>query len=103
MGERYQPTGTPITPHDREILTILQEEAAEVIVAISKILRFGRNNSHPTTGENNIYTLGIEVGHLQCMLSKAEAAELFFEADSETGWNEKEDKLAIFMQTSADD
>ena len=44
-----------------EILTILQEECAEVIQAVSKIKRFG-------TPEN--YTnLAKEMGDLQCMLN----------------------------------
>jgi len=51
-----------------ETLVILQEEAAEVIHAISKIHRFGIDNSNPITGESSIETLHKELGDLQCMI-----------------------------------
>jgi hypothetical protein len=51
-----------------ETLVILQEEAAEVIQAISKIHRFGIDNSNPITGESSIETLHKELGDLQCMI-----------------------------------
>ena len=51
-----------------ETLVILQEEAAEVIQAVSKIHRFGIDNSNPITGESSIETLHKELGDLQCMI-----------------------------------
>jgi hypothetical protein len=51
-----------------ETLVILQEEAAEVIHAISKIHRYGIDNSNPITGESSIETLHKELGDLQCMI-----------------------------------
>lgn len=45
----------------KEIMTILQEEAAEVIVEISKCLRFG-------TTEQNIERLNKELGDLLLMV-----------------------------------
>ena len=45
----------------QEILDILQEECAEVIQAVSKIRRFGRDNSHkdyPTQRENFTQEIG---------------------------------------------
>lgn len=38
------------TPYERELLTILMEEAAEVIVMASKILRFGAGDGYPGSG-----------------------------------------------------
>ncbi len=52
-----------------ETLVILQEEAAEVIHAISKIHRFGIDNHNPITGESSIETLHKELGDLQCMIN----------------------------------
>jgi hypothetical protein len=51
-----------------EALVILQEEAAEVIQAISKIHRFGIDNHCPITGESSLETLHKELGDLQCMI-----------------------------------
>ena len=51
-----------------ETLVILQEEAAEVIHAISKIHRYGINNINPITGESSLETLHKELGDLQCMI-----------------------------------
>jgi hypothetical protein len=52
-----------------ETLVILQEEAAEVIHAISKIHRFGIDNHNPITGESSLETLHKELGDLQCMIN----------------------------------
>jgi NTP pyrophosphatase (non-canonical NTP hydrolase) len=52
-----------------ETLVILQEEAAEVIQAISKIHRFGIDNHCPITGESSLETLHKELGDLQCMIN----------------------------------
>lgn len=49
---------------------ITQEECAEVIQAISKVLRFGLNQHHPETGVTNIEALAIEVGQLKYMLDR---------------------------------
>jgi hypothetical protein len=51
-----------------ETLVILQEEAAEVIHAISKINRYGIDSINPITCEYNIETLHKELGDLQCMI-----------------------------------
>jgi NTP pyrophosphatase (non-canonical NTP hydrolase) len=54
-----------------EILTILQEEAAEVIQIISKIHRFGFNtDAYSTDGvfTTNARRLEQELGDLQCMI-----------------------------------
>lgn len=58
------------TTEEKEILNILSEECAEVIQAISKILRFGFDSTHPS---DNTYTnrnhLTEELGDLYCMLN----------------------------------
>lgn len=51
-----------------EVLTILQEECAEVIQAISKINRFGFDGKHPKETKTNSEHLAEELGDLQCMI-----------------------------------
>jgi hypothetical protein len=63
---------TPLNPPtdvEREALTILQEECAEVIKEVSKILRFGWDSYHPkdpTTTNRMLFQE--EVGQLQHMI-----------------------------------
>ena len=58
------------TDNEQEILNILSEECAEVIQAISKILRFGWGSCHPDTPEiTNRIHLTEELGDLYCMMN----------------------------------
>jgi NTP pyrophosphatase (non-canonical NTP hydrolase) len=52
-----------------EILSIAQEECAEVIQAISKVFRFGIVGVHPVKGYSNREHLEEELGDLQCMIN----------------------------------
>ena len=54
---------------DQEILSITQEECAEVIQAISKIFRFGFDSKHPEKAYDNREHLEEELGDLQCMIN----------------------------------
>jgi len=58
---------TNITPKEHEILSIAQEECAEVIQAISKIFRFGLDGLYE--GQTNRQRLESELGDLQCMIT----------------------------------
>lgn len=53
---------------NKEILDITQEECAEVIVAISKISRFGLDNFKPGKPKTNRQHLAEEIGDLQAMI-----------------------------------
>jgi len=53
---------------EKEILDITQEECAEVIVAISKISRFGLDNIKPGKPKTNRDHLAEELGDLQAMI-----------------------------------
>ena len=55
-----------MTPQQREILLIAQEECAEVIQAISKIFRFGIDAEY--LERTNRQRLEDEVGDLLCMI-----------------------------------
>ncbi len=52
----------------KEILQILQEECAEVIVEISKIMRFGPDQCKPDSDITNILALQKELGDVQAMV-----------------------------------
>ena len=52
----------------KEILQILQEECAEVSVAISKCFRFGPDQCKPNSNQTNIQALENELGDLQAMI-----------------------------------
>jgi hypothetical protein len=52
----------------KEILTILQEECAEVIVEVSKCFRFGPDQIMQGIEESNIQRLQKELGDLQAMI-----------------------------------
>ena len=52
----------------KEILIILQEECAEVIVEISKCMRFGPDQILQGTDETNMQRLQKEIGDLQAMI-----------------------------------
>ena len=51
-----------------ETLVIAQEECAEVIKEISKVIRFGLDNKHPNESETNRDKLTQEIGDLLCMI-----------------------------------
>ena len=52
----------------KEILTILQEECAEVIVEVSKCFRFGPDQMMEGVDVTNIQRLQKELGDLQAMI-----------------------------------
>ena len=54
------------------LLDKLQEEAAEVIQAVSKIRRFGENNSHPDRNTTNKQELVTELEDLLAILAALE-------------------------------
>lgn len=52
----------------KEILTILQEECAEVIVEVSKCFRFGPDQMMEGLNVTNMQRLQKEIGDLQAMI-----------------------------------
>ena len=60
----------PCTDFEEEVLSLIQEECAEVIQAISKTRRFGWDSYHPTDSEkiDNRTHLEIELGDLLCLV-----------------------------------
>lgn len=54
--------------NNNEVMDILQEEAAEVIQAVSKIRRFGIDNAKPGTEYTNREHLEEELGDMLAMI-----------------------------------
>jgi NTP pyrophosphatase (non-canonical NTP hydrolase) len=55
----------------------MQEEAAEIIQAVSKIRRFGPDNHHPERKETNLQELVGELEDFLALLAALEANKLF--------------------------
>ena len=54
-----------LTPKDAELLTLLAEECAEVVQAVTKILRHGLESHHPLhPDKTNRELLEVEIGHV---------------------------------------
>lgn len=87
-----------LTDYERETLTILQEECAEVIVAISKLLRFGWGHDNPATGIRNNTEFCREVGHLLAMLDRVGPMPFYDETVARRGYREKIEKLVEYTQ-----
>ncbi len=100
MNQRYITPYPLPTPYERELLDILQEEAAEVILAISKIKRFGLGDGDPQRpGANNHRDLSREVGEFLAVRHLCIKAGLIRPDDENQGTINKFPKLAIYMQT----
>jgi NTP pyrophosphatase (non-canonical NTP hydrolase) len=65
-----------LSPADAEALTLISEECAEVIQAISKIQRHGLWSEHPESHIPNWRTLQREVGDLLAALRVGEVQRL---------------------------
>ena len=59
-----------LTPAEAERLTLLLEEAAEVIQVIGKIQRHGYESRHPNGGPTNRELLMYECGHVKHALDR---------------------------------
>lgn len=100
MTDRYITPHPLPTAHEREVLQIVQEECAEIIVQISKALRFGLDDGYPGAGITNRTALGWEIGDLEAILAIAESLGLFNARDVVNGKAHKYDRLRQFMQTA---
>ena len=81
-----------ITDRQREIMVITQEEAAEVIQEISKIFRFGIDDSH-RDGMTHREKLTAEVGDLLAMIDLMLDSKMIDPAQLEMAKQAKTEKL----------
>ena len=85
-----------IDKKEHEIMSILQEESAEVIQAISKIFRFGYKSKHPDTSQTNREHLAEEVGDLIAMVQLLIENEIVDWRDVEIAKDKKFEKLQLW-------
>ena len=79
---------------DQEVMSILQEECAEVIQAVSKIQRFGFDSRWPENSTlDNRGRLEEELGDLLAMIQLLIAQRLVNEQNLETAMQAKLEKL----------
>lgn len=90
------------SPREREILTIIIEEAAEVQQRATKMLRFGVQEVQPGQPYTNSERLGDEVGDFDAVLELAYRAGLLSEERVGVASSRKHEKLRAFMQTEAE-
>jgi hypothetical protein len=79
-----------LTPAQAEALALLAEECAEVVQAVTKILRHGLDSEHPHSGDNNRETLNEEIGDVQAAIEICRAQDV---TDSAAILNAKFSKL----------
>ena len=77
----------------KEVLDITQEECAEVIVAISKISRFGIDNIKPDKPKTNREHLAEELGDLQCMIDLLIGTGMVTQEELDVAKQAKREKL----------
>ncbi len=94
-----------VTPHqlpeglDRELLTILAEECAEVIKAVSKSLRFGLDNGYPDSNATNRDDIEQEVGDIMAVVERLVDRGVLSVASIERCAEAKSVKLARYLQS----
>ncbi len=96
--EKFVTPGELPSAYEREVLTILMEEAAEVQQRASKILRFGRDEVQPGQDLTNKVRLSGEVGDFLALVDEAKAAGLLDVDTITEAVRLKRVKLRIFMQ-----
>lgn len=82
-----------MNPKQKEVLDILQEECAEVVVAVSKISRFGLDNYKPNKPLTNRQHLAEELGDLQTMIDLAVELDIVDIAEVKQYAQAKREKL----------
>ena len=101
--------GRPLTDYERETLTILLEECNEVAkeclavaTKITKLLRFGTDQTNPTTQLKNHVELSEEIGDLNVVLARATSLSIFDAEACKRGVFRKIEKLKHFTQYAPD-
>jgi len=86
-----------------EIMSILQEECAEVIQMVSKIRRFGEYNNHPDTPEiTNLTRFKEELGDVIAMIELLAAHEYIDMQHIHMFKHQKFDKLKKWSDINID-
>jgi NTP pyrophosphatase (non-canonical NTP hydrolase) len=86
----------------KEILDITQEECAEVVVAVSKISRFGLDNYKPGKPKTNRQHLEEEVGDLLAMVDLMLEHDIIDNSSVELARVAKKEKLKLWSNIYSD-
>jgi hypothetical protein len=78
---------------EQDLLDKLQEEAAEIIQAVSKIRRFGKHNHHPDRQTTNIQELTTELEDFQAIVQALTATQYLDPKPSTLTINKKFNQL----------
>ena len=78
-------------------MDILQEECGELIVAISKVRRFGLDNSYKEGGTQREH-LTQEAGDVMLMIELLKKQGVFTDSDLEEAKQRKETKLKVWSK-----
>ena len=81
----------------QEILDILQEECGELVTAISKVRRFGLDNSYKDGGTQRTH-LTQEAGDVMLMIQLLVEKNVFTEDELLDAMQRKSDKLKIWSK-----
>lgn len=100
--EKYVSDGTTLTEYQRELLTILVEECAEVAQRATKALRFGLDEVQSGQPFDNAYRLSQEIGDISCVVNEMVAAKMVNQPDIDDGFFHKKKQLARWMQHKED-
>ena len=84
-----------------EILDILQEECAEVIVAVSKVRRFGLENSYKEGGTQREHLVQ-ELGDVTLLIELLQAHTLFTTKELKQAQERKANKLTKWSKIYED-
>lgn len=84
-----------MNPKVQEILDILQEECGEVIQSVSKVRRFGLDNSHKS-GSTQRENLTQEIGDVLLLIDLLIAYNIFTESDLQQAKLIKAEKLTMW-------
>tara|TARA_R110002072_G_scaffold302699_1_gene487420 strand:+ start:9799 stop:10257 length:459 start_codon:yes stop_codon:yes gene_type:complete len=94
------------TPHENELLIILNEECTEIIQEClkiqhlaSKVLRFGLNEIQPGTVLRNVDLLGAEIGDFMAVVNRLYDQNVLAKDLVEWASERKEKKLEKYIQT----
>ena len=85
-----------------ELLTILQEECAEVIQAVSKCKRFGIDNTYSKGTGSQRENLTKEIGDLQCMIDLCIERGIVEKSAVDKAILNKQEKLKVFSKLYKD-
>jgi NTP pyrophosphatase (non-canonical NTP hydrolase) len=95
-----------VHPAIDELLTHLEEEAAEIVQACTKLRRFGLEEKdprlNPAEAPTNRKALAMEFGQLVCVVDCLSALEssLFLNDNVKAGWDRKFGRLQKYLRHS---